>query len=844
MKNKFKALLSCLTMLCVMGASTACGLSLSTGSDTQSSVSSESVESDQESISSKESSSKKDSSKKDSSSSKDDSSVDNSSVDNSSVDSSSVDNSSVDNSSVDDSSVDNSSVDDSSVDNSSVDSSSEDSSSEDSSSEDSSSEDSSSTPEITYTITFVNYDGTEISSATYAEGDEVVVPNAPTREGNETYEYVFAGWDKEVTTAMGDVTYTAVYDEVYIEYTVTFLDEDGSVLNSYTYHYGDMLTAPDPVKASSAVYDYAFDKYEKVDEVGTSTTYKATYVATLKEGFTANATTAAEGESIVLGAGSIGDGANYTKGQQENGYVNQAYLAVDGEFNLDDYIAFDFTGKNMPEIAFFANNYNDSMYAEGTSKQGIVVFSGITTYDGSESAMITQDRENGTYINYGFPYMIQDAANGSFVQDSFAVSALGRANLVDGKHYRVIMGFKAYGASAVELNWYLYDLDTNEVVEQSAMHTWNFFTGSNEQVGNMTINDLVGSIVLYGKFGVETKLDKVWGVYQDTTIDAIANGLNNSQTYTVTFKTESGEVLKTVENVPFGEIATYDESLPGAEGLNSFFHYFYTWDKPFTNVYEDTVYTLVLASELKSGYTAKDVTATEEGVVLAAGGIGNGANYTIGQNNGGYVNQAYFAMDGNYGLDNYVVFDFTGKNMPEIAFFANNYNESMYAEGTSKQGIVVVTGITTWDGLENAAVNLDKENGTYINYGFPYMIQDAANGGFVQDSFAVSALGRANLIDGKHYRVIMGFTAYGASAIELNWCLYDLDTNSVVEQSNMHTWNFFTGSNAQVGNMTINDLSGSIVLYGKFGTTCEIDKLYSVESGAFAEVVAKYTENA
>jgi hypothetical protein len=28
--------------------------------------------------------------------------------------------------------------------------------------------------------------------------------------------------------------------------------------------------------------------------------------------------------------------------------------------------------------------------------------------------------------------------------------------------------------------------------------------------------------------------------------------------------------------------------------------------------------------------------------------------------------------------------------------------------------------------------------------------------------------------------------------------------------------------------MTINDLSGSIVLYGKFGTTCTIDNLYDV----------------
>ena len=101
-----------------------------------------------------------------------------------------------------------------------------------------------------------------------------------------------------------------------------------------------------------------------------------------------------------------------------------------------------------------------------------------------------------------------------------ADSALGRANLVDGTHYRVIMGFTGTG-SAITLNWCLYNLDTNTVVEQSSMTTWDFFTGSNAQVGNMTINDLSGSIVLYGKFGVETYIDRFCGVYENSSLEAI-----------------------------------------------------------------------------------------------------------------------------------------------------------------------------------------------------------------------------------------------------------------------------------------------------------------------------------
>jgi hypothetical protein len=241
-------------------------------------------------------------------------------------------------------------------------------------------------------------------------------------------------------------------------------------------------------------------------------------------------------------------------------------------------------------------------------------------------------------------------------------------------------------------------------------------------------------------------------------------------------------------------------------------------------------------STVKSGYRAYNVTAQGDGVVLGAGSLGgDGASIETGAGNG-YVDQAYLALDGNYALNNYVAFDFTGKNMPEVAFFAKNYNNSMYAEGTSKQGIVVVTGITQWDG----STSWVNGNSTQINYGFPYMIQNTQDGGFVREASKASALGRANLVDGTRYRVIMGFTGSG-NTITLNWCLYNLDTKEVVEQSSMKTWNFFSGDNAQVGNMTINDLSGSIVLYGKFGTTTTIDTLHGVKSGTFSDIVAEYT---
>lgn len=64
---------------------------------------------------------------------------------------------------------------------------------------------------IKATVTFLNEDGTVLSTGQYEYGETIPVPEVPPKEADETGEYVFAGWDKEVTTCDGDATYTAVF---------------------------------------------------------------------------------------------------------------------------------------------------------------------------------------------------------------------------------------------------------------------------------------------------------------------------------------------------------------------------------------------------------------------------------------------------------------------------------------------------------------------------------------------------------------------------------------------------------------------------------------------------------
>ena len=119
--------------------------------------------------------------------------------------------------------------------------------------------------------------------STYHYGDDVVVPVAPAKTADETYTYKFAGWDKEVTSVKGNVDYTATYEPSYIDYTVRFLNEDGSVITETTYHYGDDVVIPaDPVKAADETYTYTFAGWDKeVTSVKGNVDYTATYTEKL-----------------------------------------------------------------------------------------------------------------------------------------------------------------------------------------------------------------------------------------------------------------------------------------------------------------------------------------------------------------------------------------------------------------------------------------------------------------------------------------------------------------------------------------------------------------------------------
>ena len=160
-----------------------------------------------------------------------------------------------------------------------------------------------------YTITFNDEDGTTISSANVEYGAMPVEPTTPTKPTDSENTYTFAGWTPTIVAVTGDAEYTATYTTTKNSYTITWKNEDGSVIESETLEYGATPAHADIVKENTPEWTYTFAGWTpQVEAVTGNAEYTATFTAT-KNSYTINwlnsdnsplaQTTVAYGESPV-----------------------------------------------------------------------------------------------------------------------------------------------------------------------------------------------------------------------------------------------------------------------------------------------------------------------------------------------------------------------------------------------------------------------------------------------------------------------------------------------------------------------------------------------------------------
>ena len=96
-----------------------------------------------------------------------------------------------------------------------------------------------------YTVTFLDYDGTKLQESSYLYGATPGYAKTPTRASTVAYDYTFAGWNPAVVKVGGDAEYKAIYDSSLVKYTVTFMN-GSEVFATQQVAYGTSATAPDP----------------------------------------------------------------------------------------------------------------------------------------------------------------------------------------------------------------------------------------------------------------------------------------------------------------------------------------------------------------------------------------------------------------------------------------------------------------------------------------------------------------------------------------------------------------------------------------------------------------------
>lgn len=127
-----------------------------------------------------------------------------------------------------------------------------------------------------YDILFVDDDQkTELASVKVNHGEVPSYPNAtPTKPSTDQYDYTFSGWSPALVAAVDDAIYVAIYTQTVRQYTVTFVDFDGKVLDKQSVAYGSAANAPqNPTRVG-----YTFAGWDKeFNKITSDLTVTATY---------------------------------------------------------------------------------------------------------------------------------------------------------------------------------------------------------------------------------------------------------------------------------------------------------------------------------------------------------------------------------------------------------------------------------------------------------------------------------------------------------------------------------------------------------------------------------------
>ena len=241
-----------------------------------------------------------------------------------------------------------------------------------------------------YTVTWKNGD-TVLQSTKVAYGEKpTYTGDTPTKSATAQYTYVFKGWSPAVSNVTGDATYTAVFDEIVNEYTVTWKNGD-TVLATDSLPYGDMpvYSGKTPVKEETSRYTYSFNGWTpEITDVTGNVTYTAVFDENGKNGLCVDGSDTywiMNGQNVDF-PGLI----RINVGTDDKPHYHYYYFAEDGKAVKDGiYKVNKNNGLPLPEFNYDFDADGVIVHDEDTSKNGICDGDGSKFYyvDGIKSGV-------------------------------------------------------------------------------------------------------------------------------------------------------------------------------------------------------------------------------------------------------------------------------------------------------------------------------------------------------------------------------------------------------------------------------------------------------------------------
>ena len=450
-------------------------------------------------------------------------------------------------------------------------------------------------PKPTYTIRFLNYDGTELLTKQVQEGSVPVYSGAtPTKPSTEQYDYTFSGWQPALTAVTGDATYTATYSQTTRQYTIRFVNWDMTELQATEVAYGTMpvYKGATPTKPSDDKNSYSFSGWSpQLTTVKETATYVAQFTPTAIQYFTIRFLNwngdVLQSESLKAGTLPVYKGENPTRPDTKrytysfNGWKPEIVVAATDADYVAQYTAKEKEVVECHEVSAAWLDANSSGLGEMTTTDATIwkwdtkyKYAKATKQGGYTGWLLTPEKDlrNMESISLVFSHTHKFAGTPS---DELTLWVCGDyKGSVESSEWQQIT-IPKYGTNS---NWTFVDVTVNVPV------------------------DMVGEHTVFGfKYMSTASAYATWEI-KNMTLKSVCPEVEEDINYTIVFKNWDGTVLQS-SSVAEGELPVYTGSTPTRPEDTEFTYAFSGWSP-----------TIVVA-ERDAEYTAQ-YTATKKEVVI------------------------------------------------------------------------------------------------------------------------------------------------------------------------------------------------------------------------------------